>query len=406
MRILMLAQNYAPIIGGEERLVEDLSVELVTRGHRVAVATIGMHGRQSAEIRDEVRLHRLRSSLYRARRLYKGGDRPQAPPVPDPLTVLDLGRVVRRERPDVVHAHNWLVHSYLPLRPYDRSALVVSLHDYGLICATKRLLHHRARCSGPGLGKCISCATDHYRGGNGALVALGTLSRAPVLRRKVDLFLPVSEAVRDSCGLGDEQRSIVVPNFVRARSPGVREDVRLDLLPSEPFILFLGDGTFDKGASRLIAAYQALEAPPPLVMIGRCEVDIPGDRRIIALGAWPHDLAQEALRRALFVVVPTIMPEAFGLVALESAAAAKAVVASAVGALGDLVIHEETGLLVEPDDVSALQYAMGRLVADASLRECLSRGARLRAMRYSADLVVPAFENAYRIAIETRRRRR
>jgi glycosyltransferase involved in cell wall biosynthesis len=209
--------------------------------------------------------------------------------------------------------------------------------------------------------------------------------------------------VRDSCGLGDEQRSIVVPNFVRA--PNVREDVSLDLLPSEPFILFLGDATFDKGASRLIAAYEALEAAPPLVMIGRCEVEIPGDRRIIALGPWPHDVAQEALRRALFVVVPTIMPEAFGLVALESAAAGKAVVASSVGALRHLVIHEETGLLVEPDDVSALRRAMERLVADASFRECLGRAARLRAMRYRADLVVPAFENAYRIAIEARRRR-
>jgi hypothetical protein len=40
MRILMLAQNYAPIIGVEERLVEDLSVELVCRGHHVAVASI------------------------------------------------------------------------------------------------------------------------------------------------------------------------------------------------------------------------------------------------------------------------------------------------------------------------------------------------------------------------------
>ena len=36
MRILMLAQNYAPIVGGEERMVEDLSVELVRRGHEVS----------------------------------------------------------------------------------------------------------------------------------------------------------------------------------------------------------------------------------------------------------------------------------------------------------------------------------------------------------------------------------
>ena len=40
MRILMLAQFYAPIIGGEERVVQDLSQELASRGHSVAVTTL------------------------------------------------------------------------------------------------------------------------------------------------------------------------------------------------------------------------------------------------------------------------------------------------------------------------------------------------------------------------------
>ncbi len=36
----MLAQFYPPIIGGEERLVQDLSAELAQRGHDAAVATL------------------------------------------------------------------------------------------------------------------------------------------------------------------------------------------------------------------------------------------------------------------------------------------------------------------------------------------------------------------------------
>ncbi len=40
MRILMVAQSFAPIVGGEERIVEDLSRELARRGHEVAVATL------------------------------------------------------------------------------------------------------------------------------------------------------------------------------------------------------------------------------------------------------------------------------------------------------------------------------------------------------------------------------
>src|SRR5258708_8655454 len=40
MRILMLAQFYPPIIGGEERHVRDLSIELAPRGHQVPVPTL------------------------------------------------------------------------------------------------------------------------------------------------------------------------------------------------------------------------------------------------------------------------------------------------------------------------------------------------------------------------------
>jgi hypothetical protein len=49
MRILMLTQFYQPIVGGEEQIVKDLSVELVRRGHEVAVVTLWQEGFQDFE---------------------------------------------------------------------------------------------------------------------------------------------------------------------------------------------------------------------------------------------------------------------------------------------------------------------------------------------------------------------
>jgi len=407
LRILMLAQNYAPIVGGEERMVEDLSVELVRRGHDVAVATIRQAGSApDADVRDNVRVHAVRSSFYRARRLHGGVDRPQAPPAPDPLTVLDLKRVLQRERPDVVHAHNWLVHSYLPLDRGSSAALLLSLHDYGLLCATKRLLHGGVECSGPGPIKCVRCAADHYQGAKGVAIALGVLARGPALRRRVDLFLPVSEAVRERCGLGPGHPYRVIPNFVRERGPRRLDDARLASLPGEPFLLFLGDVTPDKGARHLTEVYATLDRPPPLVMIGRCFIDeLAPDPNIKVLGLWPHDLAQEAVRRCLLAVVPTIMTEAFGLAALESAAAGKPVVASDIGGLREVVIDQETGLLVPPGDSNALRAALKRLIADDSLRARLGAAGARHATSFSAKAVVPEFEDAYRTAVMARRGR-
>jgi hypothetical protein len=36
--------------------------------------------------------------------------------VPDPETALGLRHVIAHERPEVIHAHNWIVHSLLPAR--------------------------------------------------------------------------------------------------------------------------------------------------------------------------------------------------------------------------------------------------------------------------------------------------
>jgi glycosyltransferase involved in cell wall biosynthesis len=404
MRILMLTQSYPPIVGGEERAVEDLSVELAARGHDVAVATLRQPGgepRQNAG----VRVHALRSAVYRLRHLYGDAERRHAPPVPDPETVLDLRRVLRRERPEVVHAHNWLVHSYLPLNRRSGAALALSLHDYGSLCATKRLMYEEAPCSGPAVAKCLRCASDHYGVGKGVAMTFGTRLGRPRLARHVDLYLPVSRAVGELCGLGPGDPYSVVPNFFR-HVPGAPPsgDARLERLPREPFLLFFGDASADKGAALLAEAYGRLANPPPLVFLGRCLVEGLADRPgVTVLGPLPHALAMEALDRCLFAVAPSIWPEPFGLVALEAAAAGKPVVASDTGGLRDTIVDGETGLLVRPGDRAALEGALERLIADGGLRELLGEAAARRAGSFSANVVVPAFEEAYRAAIERRR---
>jgi glycosyltransferase involved in cell wall biosynthesis len=75
------------------------------------------------------------------------------------------------------------------------------------------------------------------------------------------------------------------------------------------------------------------------------------------------------------------------------------VVASAVGGLRDLVVHEETGLLVPPRDVPALRGALQRLLDDPELRRRLGAAARERIRTHfswerSTDLTLQAYEDA------------
>jgi glycosyltransferase involved in cell wall biosynthesis len=407
MRILMLAQSYAPIVGGVERVVEDLSVELAARGHEVSVATLRQPGREAEPSQSGIPVHTLGSSTYRMPGIRLDSERRHAPPAPDPETVLALRRLLRRERPDVVHAHNWMLHSYLPLDRRGSPALALSMHDYGLLCATKRFLHRGVPCSGPGPLKCIRCAGDYYSPVKGAGVAVLTRLSEGRVRRHVDVFLPVSEAVRQRCGLAGSDRCRVVPNLIRELPPPLPAgDPHLARLPTEPFILYFGDVTLDKGGGVLADAYRGLQNPPPLVLVGRCFLEgvasLPG---VVALGAMPHRYAIEALRRSLFTVAPSVLPETFGLAALETAAAGKPIVASDIGGLSEVVAAGETGLLVPGGDREALRAAMERLLGDPGLRERLGEAARGRAAEFAPGAVVPQFERAYEAAVATRRAR-
>lgn len=407
MRVLMLAQSYAPIVGGVERMVEDLSLELDRRGHAVSVATLRQPGSTERTEQGGVSVHRLGSVVHRVPAIKLDAERRHSPPLPDPETTRELRRLLRRERPDVIHAHNWLLNSYLPLDRASGPALVLSMHDYGLVCATKRFLNRGADCTGPRTGKCIRCAGDYYGRLKGAGVALGTRFAEPRLRRAVDVFLPVSTAVRDRCGVGEGELHRVVPNFIGELPPPPAEgDPRLDELPEDPFILYFGDVTIDKGGGQLIEAYKALEDPPPLVLIGRCYLkEAEGVPGVLPLGRLPHPIAIEALRRSLFTVVPSLLPETFGLVALETAAAGKPIVASRIGGLPDVVVDGETGLLVTPASREEMAAAMRRLLADEGLRVRIGEAARRRAAEFSADAVVPRFEEAYELAVAARRAR-
>jgi glycosyltransferase involved in cell wall biosynthesis len=406
MRIMMLAQSFAPIVGGEERVVEDLSRELVARGHEISIATLRQPGVATPSEVAGARVHTLRSSTYRVTRTHQDTERRHAPPAPDPETVLDLSRALRRERPQIVHAHNWIVHSYLPLARGAHSALALSLHDYGLVCATKRLRRKSEVCAGPAPVKCQLCASEHYGPTKGLVTAFGVRSRESRLRRNVDVFLPVSSTVEKLCRmrLGDVSR--IIPNFIGALPEATPNDPRLDRLPDEPFVLFFGDVTVDKGAWHLAEAYRLLEHAPPLVLVGRTYIPELAERRgVHVMGAWPHELAIEAVRRSLFVVAPSLWPEPFGLVALEAAAAGKPTVASDIGGLRDIVVDGETGFLVTPEDRPALAAALRRLIDDEGLRSQLGAAAREQAAQFSPEAVVPQFEQAYELAIANRRTR-
>ena len=93
--------------------------------------------------------------------------------------------------------------------------------------------------------------------------------------------------------------------------------------------------------------------------------------------------------------------EGLGVSALEAMAVGRPVVASAVGGLGFSVVAERTGLLVPPEDPSALAAALRRLLRDPELRARLgAAGPKRVAEGFLAEQMVAAHDQLYRSVLD------
>lgn len=409
MNILMLAQFYAPVVGGEERHVQDLSIELVKRGHRVSVATLQIPGVPEFEVDQGVQIHRIKSTTQRASWLYKQ-ERSHHPPMPDPEVSLALQRIIKRDKPDIVHAHNWMLYSFLPLKMWSGLPLVVSLHDYSFLCSQKRLMHFDTTlCSGPSLIKCMECSANHYGALKGRATSLAHQLSNPVVRAAVDSFLPVSQATAIGNGLAENHLPYqIIPNFISDTANPLQEDVNayLSQLPEDGFLLFVGDLSRDKGVDVLARAYAKLHNAPPLVLIGRRRPDTPSDlpKNVMVMGSWPHAAVMEAYRRSSFSMLPSTCPETFGIVVIEAMSMGRPVIASRIAGLADVINDGENGFLVPPGDADALRESIQQLVDDPALRQRLGQGALRRAQDFRSGVVVPRIEAIYEELLQTKAR--
>lgn len=401
MRVLMLAQFYPPVLGGEERHVASLSEELVKRGHSVTVATLQQPGLVEEEQVGGVQIYRLPSTLQRAGFLYKDPERRHASPLPDPETTQALRRLVKQFQPDIVHAHNWIVYSYLPLKRWAGVPLVLTLHDYSLVCAIKRLMYKdREPCSGPAFSKCLACSRDHY-GITGPPTYLANSLMGSFEKRLVDRYITVSHATARGNGMlpGSDTQYQVIPNFLPDDfyAPGNGVHPLTERLPEDGYLLYVGDLSRDKGVHVLLEAYAMLEGAPPLVLIGRKTETTPDHlpENVIVFNSWPHQAVLEAWERCSIAFAPSVWPEPFGIVVIEAMAASKPVIASHMGGLVDIVADGETGRLVTPGNAEELCREMERLLRNPALQKKLGLAGRQRVERFRARQVVPQIEQVY-----------
>jgi glycosyltransferase involved in cell wall biosynthesis len=198
-------------------------------------------------------------------------------------------------------------------------------------------------------------------------------SSMAILSRALIIFN--SEATRRSFSLPFWQRSAVVWNGVASPSqlPPRSEDSRLRLL-------LIGRFNSWKGQELLLRAVAALTPDHRSRLIVRMVGSVFADQqhfvdkleRVITEGRLGETVEirpftpdpYEHYSWADVVVVPSIKPEPFGLVAIEAMAAGRSVIAAKHGGLLEIVVDGVTGTFVEPGSIRSLELAIGAYIDD------------------------------------------
>jgi len=396
LRILQVHNRYrSSTPGGEDRVVDQEGAALGERGHVV----------ERFERRNDDIEHwsRARRALVPAQVVWSSSAR------------RDLTEMIGTFRPDVVHVHNTfplLSASVLYACRDAKAPIVVTLHNYRLVCATGDLFRDGRVCHAC-VGRLPVPAVRHgcYRSPVATLpVAVASKVHARAWRTLPSAFVFISASQREILAPLDlpPERVFVKANLV-PRSI-VRPTAVHATAVSRSFVVYAGRLAPAKGIRLLMTAWETYattgEPGLRLVIVGSGPLD--GEVAAWAAGKPSVDLRGMLSREdcatlvagARAAIVPSEWEEAFGLVAIEAMALRVAPVAPAHGSFPELIHDGHDGVLFTPGDPNALAAVLRDIDTDPDRFADLGRNARAAyEQRFDPDANIAQLVATYDFAI-------
>jgi glycosyltransferase involved in cell wall biosynthesis/uncharacterized membrane protein len=299
-------------------------------------------------------------------------------PIHDVLGLVELIRLFRRERPDIVHANS------------SKAGVLGRLAAFVAGVPIRIFTVH-------------GWAFAAYEGFAGRLY----LWADRVVRPLTTLVICVSHRERE-LGLRTRacacERSAVVHNAVDLRT------FRVAATRGEPpQIISVGRFAYPKDHVTLVRAMASVESDFRAILVGEGPDQPALANEVRRLGLAPNvellgarsDVPELLAGADVFVL--SSRSEGLPMSVLEAMAAGLPVVATDVGGVSELVLEEETGLLVPRGDTTALAQALERLLRDEDLRRRMAASARARVERkFDLTSFQEAHVELYRRELERR----
>lgn len=407
MKVALLSFLFDTVIGGGASAVaETLARELSARGHQVVVITT--HPRREI-IREQVDGY----TIYRflPYNLYWVGDKNRQPTykrvlwqlwdIWNPHSFRVVHSILDREQPDIVHV--------IKMRGLSTSvwhaARVAGVGSVVQTCQDYELMSPEGTLSGR-IGswayeeRHIIRVYQWIRARLSRSVSAGTAPSRYTLQMLTDRGFfadALKRVVPNSHGLTETQ-------LARERERAI---VGYSKMGRSVRFLYLGRLENIKGVDWLCAAFRDCVSNCPNAHLsiagwGTLESDLrckyASHPQIAFRGPVAGAEKTQLLRESDMLIVPSLWPEVFGIVIVEAYAHGKPVIAAASGGIPELV-GEETGLLVQAGDQSALTEALCCMVGDPSRIREMVPACFEAARNYSRETVTDAYLTVYAEAI-------
>lgn len=399
MKVLMVTSSYPLFPGdGTAPFIEEIARGVAARGHRVDIV-LPAHPRLSRDHETGLRFFPFDYAPLPALRVWGYAQSMNADRgfkwktlLAVPFAALATSRAVARrltsESYDVVHAH-WVVPGGVLSRGPALAAktpLVISLHGSDVFAAERSsLVGFQARRAFRAAGSVTACSSD-LRDRALTLGARASVTRTVPYGVDARFF-------RGEAPLSEERR--------------VAMRKRLGVSPSQTLVVAVGRLVEKKGFTYLIEAlgrepqmHAALVGDGDLHAALRARTEA-SQSSVTLAGRFSREEIRDALECADIVAVPSVvdtMGNVDGLpnALLEAMAAGKAIVASRVAGIPDVVSDGVEGVLVPPHDAASLKDALLRLARDSGRRAALGDAARLKVSRdLTWERVAATIEDCY-----------